>query len=149
SRTPQRGVPTILVLIARALEIYAFRTPQRGVPTTPASRSRDCVLRILYLKPVLVLIAFLIAACAELRSPSPGDLVGGWRYSDQILRCDYVFNRDGSFSGQVIDRGKLVSKFTGRWHIAGRTLNYTYLGDELERIPSGATDQDKLLSVGT
>ena len=107
------------------------------------------MLRILYLKPVLVLIAFLIAACAELRSPSPGDLVGGWRYSDQILRCDYVFNRDGSFSGQVMDRGKLVSKFTGRWYIAGHTLNYTYLGDELERIPSGATDQDKLLRVGT
>jgi hypothetical protein len=26
-------------------------------------------------------------------------------------------------------------------------LNYTYISDELDRIPAGATDQDKLLRV--
>jgi hypothetical protein len=36
---------------------------------------------------------------------------------------------------------------TGRWSVRGDTLFYTYVSDALDRIPAGATDRDRLLSV--
>jgi hypothetical protein len=44
-------------------------------------------------------------------------------------------------------RGKLESKFTGTWDVKGDHLLYSYISDELGRIPAGATDRDKLLSL--
>ena len=35
----------------------------------------------------------------------------------------------------------------GQWSVDGDTLFYTYSSDELDRLPAGATDRDKLLSV--
>ena len=74
-------------------------------------------------------------------------LVGNWRYADERQSCRYSFNSDGSFTGEVRLRARLVSKFTGRWSITGRSLHYTYLSDTLGRIPAGATDRDELLEV--
>ena len=101
------------------------------------------------MKAVLVLISlFLVAACTNLESLSPArQLVGDWRYVDQIQSCQYSFKGDGSFTGAVKQREKLVSKFTGRWSIAGRTLHYRYVSDTLGSIPAGATDEDQLLEV--
>jgi hypothetical protein len=101
------------------------------------------------MKAVLVLVSLLFsAACTNLESSSPArQLVGDWRYSDQIQSCQYSFKSDGSFTGWVKQRGKLVSKFTGRWSITGQTLHYRYLGDALGSIPTGATDEDHLLEV--
>ena len=99
------------------------------------------------MKAVLALTLWLMASCAGLQSSSPGSLVGEWRYADKIQSCHYVFNRDGSFKGEVVYHGKLISKFTGRWLVNGDTLLYTYISDVLDRIPAGATDRDKLLSV--
>jgi hypothetical protein len=73
--------------------------------------------------------------------------VGDWRYADQIQSCQYSFKSDGSFTGSVKQRKKLVSKFTGRWSITDQTLHYRYLSDVLGSIPAGATDQDQLLEV--
>jgi hypothetical protein len=101
------------------------------------------------MKAVLVLISLLFAAaCTNLESSSPArQLVGNWRYSDQIQSCQYSFKSDGSFTGSVKQRGKLVSEFTGRWSVTGQTLHYRYLSDALGSIPAGAIDQDRLLEV--
>jgi hypothetical protein len=99
------------------------------------------------MKAVLALTLFLTASCVSLRSRSTSSLVGEWRYADKIQGCHYVFNRDGSFKGEVVYHARLISKFTGRWSVDGDTLLYTYVSDMLDRIPAGATDRDKLLSV--
>jgi hypothetical protein len=99
------------------------------------------------MKAVLALTLCLMASCAGLRSSSQNSLVGEWRYADKIQSCHYVFSRDGSFKGEVVYHAKLISKFTGRWSIEGDTLFYTYVSDALDRIPAGAIDRDKLLSV--
>ncbi|HEV2840909.1 MAG TPA: hypothetical protein VGW39_06265 [Chthoniobacterales bacterium] len=99
------------------------------------------------MKAALALLCCLLASCAALPSRAATGLLGEWRYADKIQSCRYVFKRDGSFSGDVIHRKKLVSKFTGRWSVDGHDLLYTYTSDALDKIPAGATDRDKLLSV--
>ena len=101
------------------------------------------------MKAVLVLISLLLsAACTTLESPGfARRLVGDWRYADQIQSCQYSFKSDGSFTGTVRQRKKLVSKFSGRWSITGQTLHYLYVSDVLGSIPAGATDQDQLLEI--
>jgi len=97
---------------------------------------------------VLFALAFcLLASCAAVRPTSQRTLAGEWRYKDKIQSCHYVFNRDGTFRGEVIFQQKLISKFTGRWSVQDDTLRYNYLTDALNRIPAGAIDRDKLLSV--
>lgn len=99
------------------------------------------------MRVVGALMLCLLASCAGLRSSFPNGLVGEWRYADRIQACHYVFNRDGSFEGDVVSRGKLVSKFKGRWSVADDVLHYRYGTDALQKIPAGTTDRDKLLSV--
>jgi hypothetical protein len=98
------------------------------------------------MKAVLPLLLCLMASCVGVGRKSPS-LVGEWRYADKIQACHYVFSRDGSFEGDVVYRAKLISKFKGRWSVTDDVLFYTYVGDALHKIPVGATDQDKLLSV--
>jgi len=98
------------------------------------------------MKIVTALTVFLLASCAGL-PPASSRLVGEWRYADKIQACHYVFDRDGTFHGDVVYRGKTISKFTGRWSVKRDTLLYTYISDALNRIPAGATDRDRLLSV--
>ena len=88
-----------------------------------------------------------MTSCASLPSSARSSLIGEWRYADKIQSCHYAFKGDGSFSGEVIYKAKLVSKFSGRWNVKDDILLYTYLGDTLGRIPAGATDRDKLLGV--
>jgi hypothetical protein len=78
---------------------------------------------------------------------SQSSLVGEWRYEDKNQSCHYFFESDGTFKGEVIYHAKLVSKFSGRWSVAGDALHYTYAHDALGRIPAGAVDRDKLLTV--
>jgi hypothetical protein len=101
------------------------------------------------MKAVLVCISLLLsAACTNLESSNLArQLVGDWRYADQLQSCQYSFKSDGFFTGTVRHQSKLVSKFTGRWSTIGQTLRYRYLSDALGRIPAGATDQDQLLEV--
>ena len=99
------------------------------------------------MKAVLALTLCLMASCAGLRPRSSSSLVGEWRYADKIQGCHYVFNQDGSFRGEVVYHGQLISKFTGRWSVDGDALRYTYVSDALHRIPVGTADRDKLLSV--
>lgn len=101
------------------------------------------------MKVVLAFISLLsLAACATLESPSRSrQLVGNWRYADQVQSCRYSFESDGSFTGEVRLRTKLISKFKGRWSVRGQTLHYSYVSDALGRIPAGATDRDELLEI--
>jgi hypothetical protein len=103
------------------------------------------------MKTVLLFISLLlIAACANMESSSLArQLVGNWRYADEVQSCRYSFNSDGSFTGEVRHRAKLVSKFTGRWSVDGQALLYKYVSDSLGSIPPGATDRDQLLEVRT
>jgi outer membrane biogenesis lipoprotein LolB len=101
------------------------------------------------MKALLALISLLfLAACTSLTATGPAQqLVGDWRYSDRIQSCTYSFQRDGSFTGEVRMRSRLVSQFSGRWSVKGQILFYRYLSDALGRIPAGTTDQDQLLEV--
>ena len=99
------------------------------------------------MKPILLLVLCLLTSCAGLQPNAAETLVGEWRYSDDIQAGRYVFNRDGTFKAEVVYHGELISKATGRWAIESGNLNYTYISDELDRIPAGATDQDRLLKV--
>ncbi len=74
-------------------------------------------------------------------------LVGDWHYRDRNQACHYLFGSDNRFSGEVTVRGKLVSKFTGKWSVQGDRLLYVYASDALGRIPVGATDSDRLLKI--
>jgi len=101
------------------------------------------------MKAVVACISILlIAACANVESQRRArQIVGNWRYVDDLQSCRYSFSSDGSFTGEVRLRARLVSKFAGRWSITGQSLNYTYFSDALGRIPTGATDRDELLEV--
>jgi hypothetical protein len=99
------------------------------------------------MKFFLALTFCSLISCAGLQPISPSSLVGEWRYADKTKGCHYVFNGNGTFSGEVDDRGRTIMKFTGRWSIEGDTLLYTYINDALGRIPAGATDRDTILSV--
>ena len=103
----------------------------------------------LLMKAVLAFISLLsLAACATFDSPDRArQLVGNWRYLDQVQSCQYSFKNDGSFTGEVKLRKKLISKFKGRWSVRGQTLLYSYVSDALGRIPAGATDRDQLLEI--
>ena len=99
------------------------------------------------MKIALALTLGLFASCANFRSSAQDSLVGEWRYADDTQSCRYAFQRDGSFTGEVNYRARLVSKFKGRWAVRGDVLSYTYISDILGRIPPGAIDHDRLLSV--
>jgi hypothetical protein len=101
------------------------------------------------MKAVLALISLLsLAACATIDSPGGArQLVGNWRYTDEVQSCQYLFKSDNSFTGEVKLRKKLISKFKGRWSVRGQTLLYSYVSDALGRIPAGATDRDQLLEI--
>jgi hypothetical protein len=99
------------------------------------------------MKAFLALTLFSLVSCAGLPSILQNSLVGEWRYADKTKGCHYVFHRNGTFSGDVNERGRTVMKFTGRWSIEGDTLLYTYINDALGRIPAGATDRDKIFII--
>jgi hypothetical protein len=99
------------------------------------------------MKRALVLIICLLPCCAGVQASNRNSLVGEWRYADQTQSCHYAFKRDGTFSGEVVYRNKLISKFKGRWTVTGDVLRYTYLSDALGRIPPGAKDRDKLIGI--
>jgi len=100
------------------------------------------------MKAIFALFSLLaLSSCATIDRQNKSPLVGDWRYSDENQSCHYSFKPDGSFSGEVKRRTKLVLKFTGRWRIEGKELNYVYLSEAFGRIPRGATDRDQLLEV--
>lgn len=95
----------------------------------------------------LVICSIFLTSCAIWSGAAARRLTGEWRYADATQSCQYVFTADGTFHGTVSLSGKKVSQFTGRWKVEGDRLMYLYTGDTLGRIPPGATDEDKLVTV--
>lgn len=100
-----------------------------------------------FMKIALFLISWLLASCASTGPKGANAVVGEWRYADSIQSCRYHFMKDGTFVGEVRLNRKLVSDFSGTWAVEGDRLLYTYRSDKLGRIPVGATDRDRLLSI--
>lgn len=94
------------------------------------------------------MLSFLLLVSCATGSRDPGlALAGEWLYEDRVQSCRYLFNKDGTFSGEVRQRGETLSRFTGKWEVRGDELHYEYTGDALGRIPSGTRDRDKLLKT--
>lgn len=99
------------------------------------------------MRMLLVLLLSLLASCATSSGPLQRELIGRWRYADAAQSCRYSFTADGKFTADVALKGKPASRFTGRWSVKGDSLFYQYLTDAQGAVPTGATDQDKLLAV--
>ena len=99
------------------------------------------------MKSLLILTLFLLVSCAAVRRGPATTLAGEWLYKDPVQSCRYVFSRDGTFSGEVTQRGEALSRFRGRWAVEGDALLYEYTADVLGRIPPGTRDRDKLLKT--
>ena len=99
------------------------------------------------MKGLISLAFLLLVSCVSIERATANRLAGEWLYADKTQSCRYIFNRDGTFNGEVLVRAKLISKFTGRWGVEGHTLSYRYESDLLGKIPPGALDRDNLLAV--
>ena len=90
-----------------------------------------------------MMLSLTVAGCASLTQR----LTGQWRYTDPIQSCLYVFNKDGTFAGEVLYYGKRISQFEGKWSVERERLLCQYTADKLHNIPVGTEDADKLLTV--
>ena len=99
------------------------------------------------IRRILWVSLFALTSCASLDSRAKSTLVGDWVYQDNVQACHYSFHQDGTFTGEVRFKARVVSKFAGHWAIRGDRLLYLYTKDVLGRIPAGSTDSDRLLRV--
>lgn len=99
------------------------------------------------MKSLLILTLFLLVSCATAPRDPHVALAGEWLYEDPAQSCRYFFKKDGTFSGEVKQRGETLSRFTGRWGVREGQLLYEYTSDALGRIPPGTRDRDKLLKT--
>ena len=61
--------------------------------------------------------------------------------------CDYTFKNDGTFSAKMVEEGKTVLEFSGKWSIDGANLKYEYTKVSPEVIAPGTVDQDRIAEV--
>ena len=73
-------------------------------------------------------------------------LVGHWRWSNKVHSCDWILLEDGTFAANVMEKGIMVSRQTGRWTIDGDELVCSSISDEFDMIGS-PEDRDVLLEV--
>ena len=71
------------------------------------------------LKTLAILMLFLVAGCASGRRDASMTLAGEWLYKNPVQSCRYDFKKDGTFSGEVTQRGEAVSRFMGKWTVQG------------------------------
>lgn len=102
---------------------------------------------VIVMRAAFLLAVFLMGSCVGLGDINRDKLFGDWLYADAMQSCEYVFKEDGTFRGKVIYRGKVLSRFKGRWSVHKGALLYEYTGDALGKIPAGTKDQDTLLAV--
>jgi hypothetical protein len=99
------------------------------------------------MKSLLALTLFLLVSCAAVPRDPAVLLAGEWLTEQGAQSCRYVFNKDGTFRGEVKQGGEALSRFRGHWSVQGDALLYEYTGDALGRIPPGTRDRDKLLKT--
>jgi hypothetical protein len=98
-------------------------------------------------KTLVALVGLLLMSCAAVPGNPRTQLAGEWVYKDPVQSCRYVFSKDGTFSGEVTQRGEALSRFTGKWAVQDGALLYEYTSDALGRIPPGTRDRDTLLEM--
>ena len=107
-------------------------------------RGRVTVARV---HRLLLFSLFVLVSCAITPCDPRLALVGEWLYEDAAQSCRYIFDKQGTFTGEVRQGGQSLSRFRGTWSVEGDALLYQYTGDELGRIPAGTRDRDKLLKT--
>ena len=107
-------------------------------------RSR-CNLSIVRGRTLALLLVSLTVSV--LAGPAKEEFVGHWRYIGEHQTCDYTFKDDGTFSGQMVEDGKIVLEFSGKWSIDGDKLKYEYTRVSPEVITPGTVDQDRIAEV--
>ena len=101
----------------------------------------------MHIKTLLLLTVFFAASCATVGEKAESTLVGRWRWTDSRHTAEYVFLRDGTFTGFVTSDGALLSKFTGKWAVREGAILYKYTSDKTGRIQVGTKDRDKLITA--
>ena len=99
------------------------------------------------LRFALALLALFAASCASTSKNPATKLVGHWRATNQSQTADYIFAADGSFRGSVRSGSTTISKFTGKWTLAGGAIAYEYTSDVFGSIPAGTKDRDRLIEL--
>jgi hypothetical protein len=94
---------------------------------------------------VALLLGWLTASAFA--GPAREQFVGHWRYIGERQTCDYTFKGDGTFSAKMIEDGKVVLEFSGKWSIDGDNLKYEYTKVSPEVIAPGTLDQDRIAEV--
>src|SRR5438552_12836498 len=74
-------------------------------------------------------------------------LVGCWRGREGAYTCDWVLQRDGTFTADVSQRGVAISRSIGTWTIEGGELVSVCTKDEFDLIGPGHIERDMLLEV--
>jgi hypothetical protein len=101
------------------------------------------------MRALLFIIALSFALPVFADTPRADQLVGHWRYTNVSANRvdDITFSKDGTYTGRVIQGGKLLGQFGGKWSLEGSTLHYEYTRSSIPQIPVGLKDQDRLLEV--
>ena len=82
----------------------------------------------------------------EIQEYKQEQLVGHWRYSSRVYRCDWMLLEDGTFGASVTEREEEVSRQTGRWALEGDQLLCFCIRDAFG-IAASSEDRDVLLEV--
>ncbi len=151
----ERSRHGILRLRCAALRMTAWKMHDNGrrellkpgelIAPSEGARHRQRLGIALRLSLALALFAF--ASCATSGRIEGNKFAGKWRSSLGPQTAEYLFQSDGTFTGQVRSDGKLVADFAGRWSIQNKTLLYKYTGDRLGQIAPGTLDRDRLLAI--
>ena len=99
------------------------------------------------MRTLLTLIAFLFSSLFAVADVNMAQLVGRWRYSDETFSSEHKFNADGTYTGSVGQKGKIVWENAGVWSLADNKIHYELTRSSLERIPVGTKDQDTLIEI--
>lgn len=95
---------------------------------------------------LLSLLLFSVAA-SGLAGPTKEQLIGHWRYIGEQQTSDYTFLDDGTFTGDLVEDGKIVLHYSGKWSLEGDKLIYEFTKCSPEVIKAGTTDQDRITDL--
>jgi lipocalin-like protein len=95
----------------------------------------------------ILLVSLLFATSACFAGPTKEQFIGHWRYIGDSQTVDYTFRDDGTFNGSILEDGKIVLQFGGKWSIEGDKLNYEFTKSTPEVIAAGSTDQDTIAEM--
>jgi hypothetical protein len=101
------------------------------------------------MRTLLIIAALSLPFSILADDPHSDQLLGHWRYTNVSANRvdDITFAADGTYTGRILQDGKLFWEFAGKWSLRGNTLSYEYTRSSLRRLPVGLKDRDRLLEV--